>query len=115
MVHGGVTLAILDEAMAWACIAIGHRWAVTTETTTKFERALRVDKSYRVIATVTEQTESLISAAAEVVFVASDDATRACATAAATFTILGEAQVQRIVGADATTPVDTSYTRPHPT
>ena len=35
MVHGGVVLAILDEAMAWACIAVARRWAVTTETTTR--------------------------------------------------------------------------------
>ena len=25
LVHGGVTLAVLDEAMAWACIAVGKQ------------------------------------------------------------------------------------------
>ncbi|MFT4658402.1 MAG: acyl-coenzyme A thioesterase PaaI-like protein [Candidatus Aldehydirespiratoraceae bacterium] len=25
MLHGGVTLSVLDEAMAWACIAIGRQ------------------------------------------------------------------------------------------
>ena len=32
-VHGGLALAILDEAMAWATIAIEERFAVTAETT----------------------------------------------------------------------------------
>ncbi len=42
LVHGGVTLAVMDEAMAWACIAIGGQWAVTAETSTRFHRAVRV-------------------------------------------------------------------------
>src|SRR5699024_8543549 len=28
-VHGGLLLAVLDEAMAWAAIAVAHRWAMT--------------------------------------------------------------------------------------
>lgn len=41
VVHGGVTLAVLDEAQAWACIALAGKWAVTVETTTRFHEAAR--------------------------------------------------------------------------
>lgn len=34
--HGGVLLAVLDEAMAWATIAIAGKFAVTEESTTRF-------------------------------------------------------------------------------
>ncbi|MGI9643882.1 MAG: PaaI family thioesterase [Ilumatobacteraceae bacterium] len=96
MVHGGVVLAVLDEAMAWACIAVARRWAVTTETTTRFERAVRVDKPYRIEARVVEQTDSEITTAAAVLDVRGQ--TRARATA--TFTILGEAAMKRIAGVE---------------
>lgn len=110
LIHGGITLAVLDEAMAWACIAIGHRWAVTSETTTRFERGLNVERPYRVIASITEQGDEQITTAATIVFTPSDGRPRTCATASATFTVLGEAQVQRLAG-DSATPVDTSYTK----
>ena len=60
MLHGGVTLAVLDEAMAWACIAIGRRWAVTSETSTRFHRAIYVDKPHLVEAEIAQQTDSEI-------------------------------------------------------
>ena len=54
VVHGGVSLAVLDEAMAWACIAIGRQWAVTTETSARFHRVVRVGSRYRVEAEVVD-------------------------------------------------------------
>ncbi|NNE11176.1 MAG: PaaI family thioesterase [Ilumatobacter sp.] len=104
LVHGGVTLAILDEAMAWACIAIGRQWAVTSETTTRFHRAVRIGRPYRV--------------EAEVVGVTTADGTNTMRTAArvldrrgelrveaiATFTILGEAETARLSGEAAPPP-----------
>ena len=59
-VHGGVTLAVLDEAMAWAAIAIGGKFAVTAETTTRFLRPVLVGKTYRVEARLTSQTAEQI-------------------------------------------------------
>jgi acyl-coenzyme A thioesterase PaaI-like protein len=41
-VHGGIVLAVLDEAMAWAAIAVAGVFAVTKETTTRFRRPVRV-------------------------------------------------------------------------
>jgi acyl-coenzyme A thioesterase PaaI-like protein len=95
MLHGGVTLAVLDEAMAWACIAIGRQWAVTSETSTKFHRAIYVDKPHLVEAEVVEQTDSEIITAGRIINL--KGVVRAEATA--TFTALGEAELKRAVGA----------------
>lgn len=94
LVHGGVTLAVLDEAMAWACIAVGRQWAVTTETSTRFHRAVRVGSRYRAEAGVVEHVGSTIRTAARVL----DRRGVVRAEATATFTTLGEAQVVRIAG-----------------
>ncbi|MDJ0770465.1 MAG: PaaI family thioesterase [Ilumatobacter sp.] len=96
MVHGGVTLAILDEAMAWACIAVGHRWAVTTETSTRFDRPVRVGSHYRVEAEVVDHVDATMRTAATIV----DRRGGVRAEAAASFTTLGEAQAVRLAGVD---------------
>lgn len=94
MVHGGVVLAVLDEAMAWACIAIGRQWAVTSETSTKFHRAIYIDKPHLIEAEIVEQTDSEIVAVGRVLNV--KGVVRAASRA--TFTALGEAQLKRAVG-----------------
>jgi acyl-coenzyme A thioesterase PaaI-like protein len=96
LVHGGVTLAVLDEAMAWACIAVGHQWAVTTETTTRFDRALHVDTEYRVEAEVVGREAGSMTCRGRIS--GDDDVVRVEATAR--FTTLGEAQAARLAGAD---------------
>jgi uncharacterized protein (TIGR00369 family) len=98
MLHGGVTLAILDEAMAWACIALGRQWAVTSETSTRFHRAVYVDKPHIVDAEIVAQSDSEIVTAARILN--AKGVVRAEATA--TFTALGEAQLKRAVGDVAT-------------
>lgn len=94
MLHGGVTLAVLDEAMAWACIAIGRQWAVTSEMSTRFHRAVYVDKPHVVEAEIVEQTDSEIMTAARILNL--KGVVRAESTA--TFTALGEAQLKQAVG-----------------
>jgi acyl-coenzyme A thioesterase PaaI-like protein len=104
VVHGGVTLAVLDEAMAWACIAIGKRWAVTSETTTRFHRAVHVDKRYRVEAEVTGHDdpsgqETSVGAKTGMMHCTArvlDRHDQVRAEASATFTTLGEAQATRV-------------------
>lgn len=97
--HGGVLLAVLDEAMAWATIAIGHRWAVTGETTTRFEHPVRVGRTYTVTARLAEPVTddaTTLAATAEI----TDDADRRCATSATTFVVLGEAQAADAAGVE---------------
>ncbi len=94
LVHGGVTLAVLDEAMAWACIAIGRQWGVTTETSTRFHRAVRVGHRYRVEAEVVDHVGTTMRTSARVL----DERDVVRAESVAAFTTLGEAQVARLAG-----------------
>ena len=96
LVHGGVTLAVLDEAMAWACIAVGKQWAVTTETTTKFHRSVRVGSRYRVEAAVVDHVDGVMRTTATVV----DRRGALRADSVASFTTVGEAQAARLIGGD---------------
>ena len=106
--HGGVTLAILDEAMAWAAIAIAGRWAVTHTTATTFHEPVRVGRSYRVQSRITGVADAHIDATASVLD--TEDNTE-CAEAAASFVALGEAQAIDAIG---TTPTrsDAEFLRP---
>lgn len=106
-VHGGLTMALLDEAMAWAVIAIGGRFGVTSETTVRFVHPVRVGRHYRVEAKLEDRGEDRIAAAAVVV----DDRDRPCAEARATFTVLSAAQATDAVGTELTGP-DAAYVRP---
>ncbi len=96
LVHGGVTLAVIDEAMAWACIAVGRQWAVTTETTTRFHRTVRVGSLYRVEAAVVDHVDGLMRTSARVL----DRRGELRVESTASFTTLGEAQATRLSGAD---------------
>lgn len=104
MVHGGVVLALLDEAMAWACIAIGRSWAVTSETSTKFHGAVYVDKDHRVEAEIIERTDAEIRTVGRIV----DMKGRVRTESVATFTVLGEAQIKRAAGVDESSELDDS-------
>jgi len=104
--HGGVLLSILDEAMAWAAIALAGRFAVVQSTATTFHRPVRVDDLHRVEATVHEHTDTAVTARA---FIA-DAAARRCADGRARLVVLSTA-----VAGDAIGPVagaDLSYLRP---
>jgi len=47
-VHGGITMALLDEAMAWAVMARSRRPCVTAEMTTRLRRPVTVGMRLRV-------------------------------------------------------------------
>ncbi len=95
-IHGGVTLAVLDEAMAWATIAVSGKFAVTAETSTRFLRPVRVGQEYRVEARITADGDERIETAA----VIRDSSGRACAESTASFSPLGAAQAIEATGAD---------------
>ena len=109
-VHGGLQLAVLDEAMAWATIAVAGRWAVTGETTTRFSHPVRVGRTYTVTARITSEITddaTTLTAAATI----TDAKDRPCAEASATFVVLGEAQAVEATGA-ALTNGDNTFVRP---
>lgn len=94
--HGGVVLAILDEAMAWATIAVAHRFSVTKETTAHFDRPVRIEKPHVVESRVIDVGDELLTTEATV----HDERARPCVRAHATFVSLGEAQAARAIGTD---------------
>jgi acyl-coenzyme A thioesterase PaaI-like protein len=64
--HGGVSLAICDEAMAWAVIAIHHKWAVTRSSNAEFERPVVVGRRYRCVASVDRVDGDLVHTSARI-------------------------------------------------
>jgi len=105
-VHGGVLLAILDEAMAWAAIALAGRFAVVQSTATTFDLPVRIDEPYRVEAEVSDRTDTAVTARARVL----DDGGRACAEARARLVVLSSASAGAAIGP--VTGADIRYLRP---
>ena len=97
-VHGGVLLAILDEAMAWATIAVAGRFAVTRETTSRFEHPVRVGSPHSVSAEIVEIEDRAIRTRG--VIIRADG--RRCVTATATFVPLDLDQANAAAGAEIT-------------
>jgi acyl-coenzyme A thioesterase PaaI-like protein len=93
-VHGGVVLAVLDEAMAWAAIALAGRFAVVRETTTTFEHGVRVGHPHRVEARVDGHTERMVDASARVF----DADSRRCARARARLVTLSPQAARSAIG-----------------
>ena len=97
-VHGGVTLAILDEAMAWATIALADTFAVTAKTSAAFLRPVRVGRPYTVEARVAGRDEAGLATTAVVRNSRGAD----CATAEALFVPLSAGQATDALGTEAT-------------
>lgn len=105
-VHGGVQLALLDEAMAWAAIAVAERFAVTASFSSTFHHPIKIDKRYRLDASIDEATDTSLRASARIV----DDQGRVRTSAEATLVVLSAAQA---VDAGATADPSTDrFTRP---
>jgi uncharacterized protein (TIGR00369 family) len=97
-VHGGVVLAILDEAMAWATIAISEKFAVTVESSARFLHPVRLGRGYTVEARVVEPGEEHMACSA-VLF---DAKQRPCTEASAVFSVISAAQARDVIGTDVT-------------
>lgn len=93
-VHGGVTLAVLDEAMAWATIAVAKAFALTTRTSTEFKWPIKVGRPYRVEARIASHEAHTI----EVEGVVLDGQRRTCAQSAATFRAMDADQASDAIG-----------------
>ncbi len=111
-VHGGLVLAILDEAMAWAAIAVAKTFALTRTTTTTFSRPVKVGRSYRVEARIMgpppqQGPSALLSGSGELVhadieacaLITRGTDGKTCAEAVAMFAALSSAQSSDAIGA----------------
>ena len=96
LVHGGATLALVDEGMSWATIAIGGKFAFTRETSASFDWPVRLGRPYRLEVRLAEQDERRMVAEAVVL----DGKGRACVTARAIMSILDLGQATDVIGAE---------------
>jgi uncharacterized protein (TIGR00369 family) len=106
LVHGGATLALMDEGMAWATIAIGGKFAVTRESSASFDWPVRLGRAYRLEARIAEQVGDRMYT--EVVVL--DEKGRPCVTGTATMVVLDLDQATQAVGTELGTD-DTKYVR----
>ncbi len=93
-VHGGVVLAVVDDAMAWAVIALAGRFAVVRETTTTFEHGVRLGQAHRVEARIESQTQRVVQTSARVL---NADGKR-CARSKARLVFLTESGARSAIG-----------------
>jgi acyl-coenzyme A thioesterase PaaI-like protein len=98
--HGGISLAVCDEAMAWAVIAIHEKWAVTRSSSAEFTRPVLIGAAYRCEAVVDRVDDTLVETSASIFDVGSE---RLCVSAKATMSIVTALQAPAM-GLDLTGP-----------
>jgi len=96
-VHGGVLMAICDEAMCWATIAVGGTWAVTASNSHQFRRPVRLGRPYRVEARLAGRDDHGIRTTATITSVSTG---KVAVEAEAVFSPLGSAQAADAIGDD---------------
>ena len=97
LAHGGVLMAICDEAMCWATIAVAKTWALTAGNGHRFLRPVRLGRPYRVEARITGRDHDGIHATATVT---SATTGKVAVEAQAVFSPIGEAQAARAIGTE---------------
>lgn len=94
LMHGGISMALLDEAMAWAAIAVGGRFAVTRSANVTFHRPIRVGEPCTITGKVVRIEGRELWAEAEV----RDSRGRLCASATGTYRALTRRQAESVTG-----------------
>lgn len=97
LVHGGVTMAVLDEAMAWATITLAHTFALTRRSTTEFHRPVLVGRPHRVEARLQSGSDTGPDALQTEAVVLDADGRR-CARSRAEFRPVSAAQAAAVIG-----------------
>jgi len=97
-VHGGLVLAILDEAMAWGAIALGRSFALTRTTSADFLRPVAVDQAHRVVARLDGRDGEGVMDLSGVVSRVSDG--EPCVQGRARFAPLSAGRARQAIGAD---------------
>jgi acyl-coenzyme A thioesterase PaaI-like protein len=95
-VHGGATLALIDEGMSWATIALSEKFAFTKEMSATFDWPVRVDRPYRLEVRVADEDEQRIVTEAVVL----DAKKRPCVTARAEMSVLSPAEAVDAIGTE---------------
>lgn len=92
--HGGFSMALLDEGMAWAVIAIAHRFGVTKSTEVQFTRPVKVDQPHTLTAWVESHKGHDLVAAGEIL----DARGKVCVSARAKFYALTKEEADAALG-----------------
>ena len=95
--HGGASVAILDDAMAWAIIAGQERFGVTRRIETDFMRPVALGKTYHVEAWVESFEDRNLEARAEI----RDHKGRVCVAAKGVYTVLTLEEAESAIGGGA--------------
>lgn len=92
--HGGVSMALLDEGMAWAAIALAQRLAITRRAETTFSRPVRVGQAHTVSCWVESLEGQRLVARGEIL----DVKGRACVEVRAEFHAMTKEEAEAAVG-----------------
>ncbi len=96
LAHGGILMAVCDEAMCWATIVAGT-WALTAGNAHRFLRPVRLGRPYRVEARIAGRDGAGIRTTATI---ASASSGKVAVEAEALFSPIGPAQATRAIGTD---------------
>ncbi len=95
--HGGVSMAVLDEAMAWSIIAIKDRFGVSRRVEVDFLRPVLVGRAHEVRAWVESFEGRSLVARAEL----RNPDGKLCVAAKGSFTVLTLEEAEQAIGAGA--------------
>jgi acyl-coenzyme A thioesterase PaaI-like protein len=102
--HGGATMAVLDDAMAWAIIAMKERFGLSRRVETDFVRPVMVGRTYSVEAWVESFEERSLEARAEV----RTGSGKVCVAAKGRYIVMTLTEAEQAIGAGASD--SSSYT-----
>ena len=97
--HGGVTMAVLDEAMAWAIIAMKERFGLTRKAEVEFIRPVPIGVAHEVQAWVESFEGRSLMARAEL----RNPEGKLCVAASASYIVLTVEEAESALGAGAET------------
>lgn len=103
--HGGFCMALLDEGMNWAVIALANRFAVTRNMQTEFRRPVRLHARYSITCSIEGIEGTDCIAIGEI----QDADGKVCVRARASFYVMTKEEADRALGAQSQQAED--YTR----
>ncbi|MGE5597205.1 MAG: PaaI family thioesterase [Hyphomicrobiales bacterium] len=92
--HGGFSMALLDEGMAWAVIALAKQWGVTRRATSVFSRPVRLGEPHSLACWVEGGHASDLTVGGEIV----DARGKVCVSVRAEFYVMTEEEAERALG-----------------
>lgn len=95
--HGGFTMAVLDDAMAWAVIAIEKKFGLSQRIEFDFQRPVKIERLHTIEAWIDKAEERSVVARAQV----RDSRGRVCLAATATYIPMSMDQASQAIGSGA--------------